>query len=275
MPDLSKLIPAGARHPRVKQYLALKHNLHANHENLACIEGIRMLKLALQARLEIYSLFVCPDLLRSEQTQTLARTAMACSELSLQISAKVLEGLTEWDGPDGLVALVRLPRMGWQNLALREQNLVLVLDGLQIPGNIGTIIRCAEGAGADAIVLCSKKQRLTHPKIVRASMGALFSFPVIEAQGTEAIIWLKQQRFRLITTDTDATKSYRQIDYRGRVAIVMGNEHSGISPEWYAAQDESVMIPMNGRADSLNVGNAAVLMLYEALHQQQRLPCSG
>lgn len=224
-------------------------------------------------RLEIYSFFVCPELLRSEQAQAVAKTVMACSELSLQISVRVLESLTEWDGPDGLVALVKLPSRGWQDLALREQNLVLVLDGLQIPGNIGTIIRCAEGAGADAIVLCSKKQRLTHPKIVRASMGALFSFPVIEAQDTEAITWLKQRHFRLITTDTDASKSYRQVCYNGRVAIVMGNEHSGISPEWFAAQDESVMIPMNGRADSLNVGNAAVLMLYEALHQQQRLPC--
>lgn len=271
---MPETIPAGPRHPRVKQYLALKNSMQANHENLACIEGFRMHSLALKAGLEIESFFVCPTLLKGANAQAISKSIIAMGVPSYQISEKTLAGLVEWDGPDGLAAIVKLPHWRWRDIPLREQSALLVLDGLQIPGNIGTIIRSADGAGADGIIFINRKQRLTHPKLIRASVGSLFSFPVIEAQTSEAISWLKQEGFTIITTDTGARQSYRQACYSGRVAVVMGNEHSGISPEWHAAQDMSVAIPMNGRADSLNVGNAAVLMLYEVLHQQSRLTCS-
>lgn len=270
MPALTQAIPAGMRHPRVKTYLALKSHTHANPENLACIEGIRMLKLAIKAGIEIESFFVCPEQLRGEQGRSMAETIIAMRVPAYQISEKTLSNLTEWDGPDGLAAIVRLPRADFGTLPLREQNVLLVLDGLQIPGNIGTIIRCADGAGADGVIITNRKQRLTHPKLLRASIGSLFSIPIIETETSEAIAWLKQERFKIITTDTRACQHYRQASYDGRVAVVMGNEHNGISQEWYAAQDSSVVIPMNGRADSLNVANAAVLMLYEVLYQQNR-----
>jgi TrmH family RNA methyltransferase len=230
-----------------------------------------MLTLALQARLEIHALFVCPQLLRDESRAT-ARTIIAAGVPSFLVSEKVLCHMTEWDRPDGLAAIVQLPCFGWQDIQLSQHNALLILDGLQIPGNVGTIIRCAAGAGADGIIITNRRQRLSHPKLLRASMGSLFAFPVIETGVHEAIAWLKRHHFTIVTTEISATFSYRSASYRGRVAVVMGNEHSGISQEWYAAQDMSVSIPMNGRgADSLNVGNAAVLMLYEMLYHQERL----
>lgn len=274
MPDFTNLAPASLHNPRIKQYLALKNNTISNPENLTCIEGFRALSLALQANLEIRSFFVCPQLLRSVEGQALAQSVIATGTPSFTISAKVLASLVSWEGPDGLVALVKLPRFTWQDIPLSAHSALLVLDGLQIPGNIGTIIRCADGAGADAIIITHRKQRLSHPKLVRASMGSLFSFPIIETEADEAISWLKRHQFKIVLTDTDAHLSYRQASYAGRVAVVMGNEHSGISQPWYETQATSVSIPMNGRADSLNVGNAAVLMLYEVLHHQGRLVCS-
>ncbi len=282
MLDVSTLVSAGLHHPAIRQYLAIKNCFNPknfnpanfNPANLACIEGLRALSLALEANLEIRSFFVCPALLRSEAGQQFAETIIASGTRSYQVSEKVLSHLVDWEGPDGLVALVQLRRFTWRDIQLRAQNVLLVLDGLQIPGNIGTIIRCADGSGADGIVITNRQQRLSHHKLIRASMGSLFAFPVIEAEACEAIAWLKRQRFKIVTTDTDAQLSYRQADYRGRVAIVMGNERHGISPAWYAAQDTSVFIPMHGRADSLNVGNAAVLMLYEVLHQQHQAQCS-
>jgi TrmH family RNA methyltransferase len=272
MLDVSTLVSAGLHHPAIKQYLAIKNRF--NSENLACIEGLWALSLALAANLEIRSFFVCPALLRGEAGWQIAETIIASGTRSYQVSEKVLSHLVDWEGPDGLVALVQLRRFTWHDIQLRTHNVLLVLDGLQIPGNIGTIIRCADGAGADGILITNRQQLLWHHKLIRASMGSIFAFPIIEAEACEAIAWLKRQGFKIVTTDTDARLSYRQTDYRGRVAIVMGNERHGISPVWYEAQDTSVFIPMNGRADSLNVGNAAVLMLYEALHQQWQAQCS-
>ncbi len=277
MPEFSTLVPAGLHHPEIRQYLAIKNTKNTTHsytENLVSIEGQRMLTMAIKARLEIHALFVCPQLLRGESGRSMVRALIATDVPSFHISEKVLCSITEWDGPDGLAAIVQLPCFRWQDIRLGQHNALLVLDGLQIPGNVGTIIRCADGAGADGIILTNKKQRLAHPKLLRASMGSMFGFPVIDTGVSEAIAWLKRHHFTIVTTETNAALSYRSASYRGRVAVVMGNEHSGISQEWSKAQDMSVSIPMNGRADSLNVGNAAVLMLYEMLYHQDRLQCS-
>lgn len=280
MTEFSTLVPAGLHHLRIRQYLALKntkntaHFCAENRENLVSIEGRRMLTMALNASLEIQALFVCPQLLRDESRAT-ARTIIAAGVPSFLISEKVLCTITEWEGPDGLAAIVQLPCFRWQDIQLSRHNALLVLDGLQIPGNVGTIIRCADGAGADGVIITNKRQRLGHPKLLRASMGSLFGFPVIESEASEAITWLKRHHFKIVTTQSNAALSYRNASYQGRVAVVMGNEHSGISQQWYDAQDMSVAIPMSGRgADSLNVGNAAVLMLYEMLYHQDRLKCS-
>ena len=277
MPEFSTLVPAGLQHPQIRQYLAIKNTKNTTHacaENRVSIEGQRMLSMAFKARLDIHALFVCPQLLRGEISRSTVRAIIAAGIPSFLVSEKVLCSITEWDGPDGLAAIAALPRFRWQDIQLSEHNALLVLDGLQIPGNVGTIIRCADGAGADGIIITNKRQCLSHPKLLRASMGSMFSFPVIDTDVTEAITWLKRHHFMIVTTETNAVLSYRSASYRGRVAVVMGNEHCGISQEWHAAQDMSVSIPMIGQADSLNVGNAAVLMLYEMLYHQDRLKCS-
>lgn len=275
MLDVSNLTPAGLHNSRVKQYLAIKNNAtRASSANLACLEGLRALSQALKADLTIDTFFICPELLRGAAGEQVAQKIIADGVPAYVVSEKVLSTMVDWDGPDGLAAIVQLRRYSWQHLQLHPRNTLLVLDGLQIPGNIGTIIRCADGAGADGILITNRKQRLSHPRLVRASMGSLFGFPVIECEASEAASWLHAHGFQIITACPDAALSYRQIAYTQRVAIVVGNEHHGISSEWYTFHDVSVSIPMYGRADSLNVGNAAVLLLYEAIHQQGQLRCS-
>jgi RNA methyltransferase, TrmH family len=275
MLDVSNLTSAGLHNSRVKQYLAIKNNAtRATPANLVCLEGLRALSLALKADLAIDTFFICPELLRGDAGEQIAQKIIADGVPSYVVSEKVLSTMVDWEGPDGLAAIVQLRRYSWQHLQLRPRNTLLVLDGLQIPGNIGTIIRCADGAGADGILITNRKQRLSHPRLVRASMGSLFGFPVVECEVLEAASWLHAHGFQIITASPDAALSYRQITYTQRVAIVVGNEHHGISSEWYTLHDMSVSIPMHGRADSLNVGNAAVLLLYEAIYQQGQLQCS-
>jgi len=267
--DFSTLVPAGIHNPRIIQYLSIKNNTKSNPENLACLEGLWEISSALQSNLEIRAFFVCPELLRGDTGRHLAEQIIATGVHSYLVSEKVMRRCVDRDEPDGLAAIAKLPCFGWSDIQLRQYNRLLVLDGLEILGNIGTIIRCADGAGAHAVVITNRRTRLSHPKVIHSSMGSLFTFPVIEAEVSEATTWLKHHAFKIITTDTDAALSYRKADYRGRVAVVMGSERYGIGKEWYDAQDCSVSIPMSGKVDSLNVGNAAVLMLYEMFYQQE------
>ncbi len=267
--NVSQLVPAGIQHPRVKQYLTIKNNTKSNPEHLACLEGLWELSLALNEGLEIRAFFVCPELLRGEAGEHLAQKIIDSGAHSYVVSEKVMSRLTDKDQPDGLAGIVQLRRFTWDDIKLAEHNRVVVLDGLEIPGNVGTIIRCADAVGAHGIILTNRRTRLSHPKLLHSSMGSAFTLPAIEAQIDEASAWLKEHGFKIITTDTDAPLNYRKADYRGRVAIVMGSERYGIMRQWYDAQDFSVSIPMSGKMDSLNVGNAAVLMLYELFYQQE------
>ncbi len=267
--SFAQLVAAGIQHPRVKQYLTIKNNTKSNPENLACLEGLWELSLALNEQLEIRAFFVCPEQLRGEAGQNLAQRIMDSGAHSYVVSEKVMARLTDKEQPDGLAGIVQLPRFTWDDIKLTPHNRVVVLDGLEIPGNVGTIIRCADAVGAHGIIVTNRRTRLSHPKLLHSSMGSAFTLPTIEAQIDEAAAWLKAHDFKIVTTDTDAPLSYREADYRGRVAIVMGSERYGIMRPWYEAQDFSVSIPMSGKMDSLNVGNAAVLMLYEIFYQQE------
>ena len=267
--DLAELIPVGAQNPRVKQYLSIKKNTRSNPENLVCLEGLWEISTALDAGLSLRAFFICPELLRGDAGKTMAQRIVASSVPSYTTSPAVMHRLVDREGTDGLAAMAQLRRWSWDDIPLGKQNRIVVLDGLEITGNVGTIIRCADGTGTDAVVITNRRTRLAHPKVIHSSMGSLFTMPVIEADVAEAVGWLQRHDFRIVTTDTDASVGYREADYQGRVALVMGSEKYGIVRAWHDAEDMSVAIPMSGRMDSLNVGNAAVLMLYEAFYQQE------
>jgi TrmH family RNA methyltransferase len=252
--------PAGAQHPRVKQFLSLKRNLKGNPDRLVALEGLWEVQRALDAALALRAFFVCPELLRGDAGRTLAEQVVAGGVHSYQVSEKVFEKLADREGPDGLAAIAALPAFDWSDVT---GDRVVVLDGLEIVGNVGTVIRCADATGA-AVVLTNRRVRLTHPKLVHSSMGMSLTVPVIEAEVDDAVAWLRGNGFRIVCTDAEAAQSYRQADWSGRVAMVLGSERYGISAPWHSAEDVRVRIPMAGRVDSLNVGNAAVLVLYEA-----------
>jgi RNA methyltransferase, TrmH family len=267
--DLSKLVPAGIHNPRIKQYMSIQNNTKSNTENLLCLEGLWALSMALKSDLEFRAFFICPELLRGDAGREFAQKLIDTGVHSYVVSDKVMRRIVERDEPDGLAAIAQLPNYGWNNIELKENNILLVLDGLEITGNIGTIIRCADGVGANGIIITNNRTRLSHPKILRSSMGSLFTLPVIKSDTYEAIEWLKSNDFSIITADTSSSISYKKANYQGRIAIVLGSERYGIAKDWHEAQDLSVSIPMSGSVDSLNVGNAAALLLYEALYQQE------
>jgi TrmH family RNA methyltransferase len=148
----------------------------------------------------------------------------------------------------------------------------VVAEAIEKPGNLGTILRSADGVGADGVIVCDRCTDIYNPNVVRASVGTLFTRPVIEASGDEVIAWLKEERIQIVAATPSATVHFTQAPLSGDVAIVVGTEQLGLSQKWLDAADICVKIPMEGVADSLNVAMATTLLLYEALRQRQYHP---
>jgi TrmH family RNA methyltransferase len=252
-------------HPLVRQFLRLKQGGAPGEFGAVALEGLWWITRAADAGVLLTVVFVCPPLLRGHEVDRLLdglRDAVA-----LEVSEKVLRRMVDRDGPDGLAAIARLRPWQVADIRLSPKACVVVADRFENPGNLGTLVRCADGAGAAGVIIAERRTRALHPFALRSSMGTVFSVPVVEMDRPEALDWLRAAGFRLMAADPGAPLSYRAADYQGRVAIVLGSERYGLPQFWRDAADVLVSIPMLGIADSLNVGHAAALLLYEALHR--------
>lgn len=265
-----KVVQVGMQHEIVKEVNGLINNTRPNPNKLFVIEGIWALQKAMKYNLEIDSFVFCEEYIFSNESHKIIEEYANLSHNSYIVSKKVFLKMSERDNPDGLIAVCKLPRFTLEDIKLKENNLVVILDGLEIPGNIGTIIRTVDGVGADGVILCNRKARLTHPKLIKSSQGSNFTVPIVEGEFGDIYKWLKNNNFNIYLTDTRAEKEYHQFDYKGRVAIVAGSERYGISREWYDDQNINMLsIPMYGDCDSLNVAIATTIVLYEASLKQK------
>lgn len=262
--DYPGVTAAGMKHPRIKQAEHLLNNTKPNPKGLIVIEGLWALSLALKYNLPIECFIFCPEMIYSLEAQTMIDTYSKRADESCQVSAKVFAKISERPRGDGLLAIVQMPKRQLDEIPLAKKCLVVILDGLEIPGNIGTIMRAADGAGAAGVIIANRKARLNHPKLVRSSQGAVFSLPVAESSLEQVFAWLDKNNFTVYLTDTAATTDYYQAAYKDRCALVAGSERYGISAPWYSRPHEKIRIPMFGDCDSLNVGVATTIMLYEA-----------
>ena len=188
---------------------------------------------------------------------------------SFGISAKACKKISDRDGYDEYFIIARQPECTFESLEKQFSGnnnvLAIVMDGLEQPGNIGAILRSFDSAGGDFAIIVNKKARLTNSRLVRASLGASFMLPVLETDIETAQNWLVENNYKCVVTDLQAKKSFKDADYSNRIAIVAGNEHTGISASWRAVKNaESIIIPMLGSVESLNVGFASTLVAYEA-----------
>ena len=185
------------------------------------------------------------------------------------VSNKACEKISDRDGKDDFFIVAKLKKFTLNDLETlingKTSVLAIVMDGLEQPGNIGAILRSFDSAGGDFAIVTNKQARLSHSRLVRSSLGASFMLPCLEEDIDKVQAWLVKNNFKCVVTDLQAKKSYREIDYSGRIAIIAGNEHTGISPSWRKVKGaESIIIPMLGSVESLNVGFASTLVSYEA-----------
>ncbi len=260
-----KFYAVGDGHSIVRHIRDLRNNSKPNPERQFVADGIWLNKLLDDASLRLRAVLLCPDLIRTAEVASLARRLCEKCDQRFTVSERVFAKISEKERPDGILSVAYLPHYELSDLALDDKSVVLVLDGVEIPGNVGTMMRVADGAGVDAVFICNRKARMTHPKLIQASMGSLFSLPFVEFDDfADCGAQLQRLGFDIYLTDSRAETAYYDYPYGRRTAFVMGSERYGISRGWYDLDVKLVSIPMFGKCDSLNVGVAATVVCYEA-----------
>jgi TrmH family RNA methyltransferase len=208
------------------------------------------------------------DKISAENLEKIAKMSKY-SEKTYAISEKACKKISDRDGYDEFFIVAKMQTYTLSDIekliANNHNVLAIVMDGLEQPGNIGAILRSFDSAGGDFAIVTNKQAKLGNSRLVRSSLGASFMLPVLEAEIDETQNWLEDHGFKCVVTDLQAKKSYREADYSGRIAIIAGNEHTGISDSWrHLKNSTSIIIPMLGSCESLNVGFASTLVSYEA-----------
>lgn len=257
--------PIGEGNGRIKRVKGILSNSKPNPEKLFVAEGIWLASMCLRFGTHIDSLIVCPEYVRTPEVADLIQKLCSRTDARFSVSAKTYEKISEKGQPDGIMALAALPQRAISDFVPPQRAVVLVIDGVEIPGNAGTMLRMADGAGADAVFFCNRKVRMTHPKLIKSSQGAVLTVPVYEfASAGQCMAWLKKFGFIVYLADTRADKFYYDEPFGRNTALVVGSERYGISREWYDGEYSMIAIPMLGKCDSLNVGVAATVLTYEA-----------
>lgn len=231
------------------------------------LDGLWSLRRARESAVTLEVAFRCPELSRGPEGAELIGALETEGIRCYEVSPRLAERMADRDGPDGMFAIARLRDWTFDDLPNERPTLIVVLDQLENAGNTGTMIRLADAVGA-AVIACDSRVRLEHPKVLHASMATLLHVPVVRAGGDETRGWLRANGFQVVLADPECPIGYRDAPYRDKVAVVVGSERYGLTGGWPASADLAVSLPMRGRADSLNVGQAAAVILYEVLAAQ-------
>lgn len=257
------------QNPKIKGALALYERRARDKTSQFLIEGYRELFRANHGKEDILELFFCPDLFLGTNERALIEAIENRGSKSYLCSEQVFRKLSYRDRPDGLMAVARQRKRALKDIPLSDNPFLVVAEAIEKPGNLGTILRTSDGSGVDGVVVCDRCTDLYNPNVVRASVGTLFTIPVVEADGKETFSWLKEQKIKIVAATPAAQENYTDVDLSGPVAILVGCEQLGLSPLWMEGADIQVKIPMRGVADSLNVAMATALICYEVVRQRQ------
>jgi len=258
---------SSSQNPEVRARARLKLRRSRERENRFLVEGVREVTRALEAGVKLEALYVCPDFLGEDGRGIITLTESQSVGVT-ELSEAAFKVLSYREHPDGIIAVAERQEKRLADLTLPDDALVVVVEGLEKPGNLGALLRTADGVGAHALFTTGRGTDLENPNVVRSSVGSVFSLPAFAVESDELLPWLLREGFSLVATTPHTDTLYWDADLIGRTAIVLGAEHDGLSPAWLAA-GRPVRIPMQGHADSLNVGAAGALLLYEAVRQRR------
>jgi TrmH family RNA methyltransferase len=273
MPSPTSTELTSPANPRVKSVRALRDRGERDRSGLTLIDGARELRRALDARVAVEEAYVCDRRLAGPDARATLDGLVRARVPIVHVNERVLGILAFGDRSDGIVAVARIPSTDLADLDLPTDPLVVVIEGVEKPGNVGAVMRSADGAGADAVVAASPRTDLFNPNAIRASAGTVFGVPLASAPTPVVIGWLRANGIRIVAARVDAAVTYTDADLRGPIALVLGAESDGLTEAWADPRVEAVRIPMLGHADSLNVSVSAAILLYEA-RRQRGLPAA-
>lgn len=256
--------------PHIKNILRLQANSRDRHnQNLFVIEGYREISRAMVSGIEIKELYVCRELDRQGRSGELSDqdSRMQVFEVGKAAFARIAYR----EGSDGLMALAVPKNLKLDNLKLSLNPLILILESVEKPGNLGAIMRTADAAGIDAVIVCDPLTDIYNPNAIRSAVGCIFTRQVVTCTSKDAIEWLKLKKIKIYAAAlSDYALKYYQMNFIGPTAIVMGTEATGLSNEWLDNSDNQIIIPMKGIADSMNVSTAAAVLVFEAVRQREK-----
>ena len=251
------------QNPRIKHLLLLQQkSAQRRADGLFVVEGRREVEHCLSAGFRMRTAFVC------EEVSSLPQLPMADVEV-VPVARNVYERIAYRGGTEGIVAVVEARKMALSDLKLCDSPLIVVLESVEKPGNLGAVLRSADAAGADAVVVCDPLTDLYNPNLIRSAVGALFTVPCVACSTEECIAFLKAKGIKILTAQLQDSSLYYDTQMTGPTAIVMGTEATGLTEEWRQAADAHIRIPMLGQLDSLNVSVSAAILLFEAVRQRQ------
>lgn len=259
------------KNPKIKQLLSLmESSSQRRKEQLFVVEGVREVERCIDAGFKIRSIFLCNEIVGEEKVTIIEETMLskASNCTFFNVSKYVYEKIAYRGGTEGIIAEVEYRDKRLEDIVLKDNPLIIVLESVEKPGNIGAVLRSVDAAGADAMIVCNPLTDLYNPNLIRASTGAVFSKQIACSSSEDTIKWLKSNKIQILTAQLQNSTSYYDTDMTIGTAIVMGTESTGLSEIWRKAANRHIKIPMLGSVDSLNVSVSAAILMYEAIRQR-------
>ena len=249
---------------RIKHLVQLQQKSSLRRqEGLFVVEGRRELLHCINADYEVKTIFV-----DNQKDDALLDIDSKNAEI-IEVSPKVYEKIAYRESTEGVVAIVKARKKTLQDFAQKENPLYVVIEAVEKPGNLGAILRSADAAGVDGVIVCDPLTDLYNPNLIRASIGAIFTVPTVVCTSEECIAWLKENKIQILTAQLQDSSLYYDIDMKKATAIVMGTEATGLTQQWRKAADKHIRIPMCGKLDSLNVSVSSAILMFEAIRQRR------
>ena len=254
------------QNPRIKNIVKLAKSKERKEQNLFLIEGARELSLATTADYEINSVYVCPELFRKTNYPDVL-DSIGENKL-FEVSEAVFEKIAYREGSDGLLTLAVPKNHTLKDLQLSENQFIIILEAVEKPGNLGAILRTADAAQADAVIICDPATDLYNPNAIRSSVGCLFTVQTAVCSSRDALDFLRHKKIKSFAAELQTSQWYQDTDFSVPSAIIMGTEADGLTDFWLTNADARIKIPMRGKIDSLNVSVSTAVLTFEAMRQR-------